>query len=160
MSQIVPDILFQTKKRYLSKVTQSGLDRSCIRLSKGFIDTLAYLAYMTLLLVDRFAILLALTGLMFLAFNFRKRIFSRQGVLLQLAFLGIAARCYWFEIIPESKFFIIYIFALYSGFVLAPIIAEQSTRRFFLYITFVAVFVRIMEYYDVHIISALSLIHI
>jgi len=153
MSQIVPDIPFQTMKRNLSKVAQSGLNRPILRLSEGFMASSVYMAYMTILLVDKFKILFALTALMFLAFKFRKRIFSRQVTLLQVVFLGIAARCYWLEIIPESKFFIIYILALYSGVVLAPIIAKQSTLRFFLYITFVAVFVRILEYFDIHLIS-------
>lgn len=153
-SLMAPDTLLPAMKQSLSVVAQKELGRQGVRLPiKGILASSIYMVYMTLLLFDKFKVLLVLTGLMFWVLKSRKGVFTWKVILLQVIFLFIAARCFWSGMIPEGKFFIIYIFALYSGGVLAPIIAAQSTRWFFLYITIVAALAHVMESYGVHLIS-------
>ena len=151
---MAPDTLLPAMKQSLSVVAQKELGRQGVRLPiKGILASSIYMVYMTLLLLDKFKVLLALTAFMFWVLKSRKGVFTWKHILLQVIFLFIATRCFWLGMIPEAKFFIIYIFAFYSGGVLAPIIAAQSTRWFFLYITIIAALAHVMERYGVHLIS-------
>lgn len=140
-------------KRDSSNLVQLSLEQPVLGLNKRFLASSIYIAYMTLLLVDKFKALFALTALMFLVLKSTKGFFSKKVISLQVVFLIIAVRCFWFEIIPEGKFFVIYTLALYSGFALAPIIAAQSVWKFPLHISFIAIFVFFLELCGIHVIS-------
>ena len=141
-------------KQSLSVAARKDFGRQGVSLPiKGILASSVYMAYMTLLLLDKFKELFALTAFMFLVLKSQKGVFTWKHILLQIIFLFIAARCFSLGMIPEAKFFIIYIFAFYSGVMLAPIIAVQSTRWFFLYITIVAALVAVMENFGVYLIS-------
>lgn len=111
--------------------TISGWKQQLLMRHRATIETVFYLTYTGLLLIDAFRELLPVTVLLFFLLKPPEKVMPLKAIGLQLILAFIALRCYQADIIPEAKFFVIYIFALHAGVLLTPIIARHAHWKYF-----------------------------
>ncbi len=110
-----------------------------------------YVLYMTVLLVDRFQILLILTAVMFLVLKYPKWAISRPVILFQICLLYIAACCFFKGNIAEAKIYILNILALYSGIVFASFVRRLPIKLIVTFCSIVAALVFLLEMFDIYV---------